>query len=173
MRIRRKFSWAVVCVTAAVWGQSAIPPAKPFTPKEPPGQPIAFSHKKHAALGIKCLDCHTIKPPGDLAGYPGEATCMGCHLTIKQDTPAIRKLAAFAREKQPLPWVRIYKLPKIVYFSHEVHHKQAGVACEVCHGPVSEREAIGQEKSVAMADCMKCHDQYKASNKCDLCHDSH
>jgi glucose dehydrogenase len=30
-----------------------------------------------------------------------------------------------------------------------------------------------QEKSTAMAECMKCHDQYKAPNGCDLCHDSH
>src|SRR5580704_8936858 len=110
MLTRCNFSWTVVFIAAGVWAQSATPPVKPFTPKGPPDQPIAFNHKIHAEIGIKCLDCHTIRPPGDLAGYPRETACMGCHLTVGKDTPAIQKLAAFAKEKQPLPWVRVYKL---------------------------------------------------------------
>ena len=168
-----RFLPAAIITAAAAWSQAVIPGPKPFTPKAPPEQPIAFSHKVHATQAVKCLDCHTIRPPGDLAGYPSEAACMGCHLSIKKNSPDIRKLAASAKERKRIPWVRIYRLPKTVYFSHEAHHKQAGVACAICHGPVSERDALGQEKSIAMADCMSCHDQYKASNKCDLCHDSH
>ena len=141
--------------------------------EDPPAQPIPFNHKTHAAQGVKCLDCHSIRPPGDRAGYPGEATCMGCHTSIKKESPAIQKLAEFAKDKKPVPWVRVYKVPKTVYFSHQVHHKQAGVDCAVCHGPVAEREVIALERATSMAECMKCHDQYKASNKCDLCHDSH
>jgi hypothetical protein len=168
-----KFSAAALFVAAAAWSQPAVPEAKPFIPKAPLEQPISFSHKVHAKQGVKCLDCHPIRPPGDLAGFPGEATCMGCHLSIKKDSPDIQRLAVFAKERKRIPWVRIYRLPKTVYFSHEAHHKEAEVACAICHGPISERDALGQEKSIAMADCMKCHDQYKASNKCDLCHDSH
>ena len=146
---------------------------KPFQPKPPPAQPIAFNHKTHAQVGVKCLDCHTIRPPGDAAGFPSEAACMGCHSSIKKESPAIQTLAGFAGDKKPVPWVRIYRLPKMVYFSHEVHHKNAKVDCAVCHGPVSERESLGQEKSIAMADCMACHDRYKTSNDCNLCHDTH
>jgi hypothetical protein len=164
---------AVVLSGAALWAQPAMPPPKPFTPSPAPEQPIPFSHKTHAGASLKCLDCHAIRPPGDRAGLPTEAVCMGCHATIKKDSPPIAKLAGYARRKTPVPWVRIYKLPKMVYFSHQVHHNQAGVDCAVCHGPVAERAALGQEKSIAMVECMKCHDQYKASNKCDLCHDSH
>ena len=79
----------------------------------------------------------------------------------------------FAAQKKPAPWVRIYRLPRQVYFSHEVHAKKAKVDCAICHGPVAERDALSQEKSIAMADCMACHDRYKASNDCNLCHDSH
>jgi len=98
---------------------------------------------------------------------------MGCHLTLKKDSPEIQKLPGFAQQKKPIPWAQVYKLPRTVYFSHEVHHKRAKVDCSACHGPVSERDALGQEKSIAMADCMECHDRYKASNECNLCHDSH
>jgi hypothetical protein len=70
-----------------------------------------------------------------------------------------------------VPWVRVYKLPRTIYFSHAVHVKKTD--CAVCHGPVAARDSLGQEKSIAMADCMKCHDQRGASNDCNLCHDSH
>ena len=154
----------LVCGLHATWAQTA---------GAPPTQPIPFSHKVHSGLGIKCVDCHSIKPPGDLAGYPSEASCMGCHMTVKKDSPAIQKLSAAARQRKPLPWVRVYRLPKTVYFSHQVHYKQAKADCAICHGPVAERDAIVQEKSIAMTDCMTCHDRYKASNDCNLCHDAH
>lgn len=160
-------------VAAAVMWAQAPPPAKVFVPKPAPEQPVPFSHKTHVASGMQCRNCHAMKPPGDRAGIPSEALCMGCHSSIKSDAPAIQKLSGFAKEKRPVPWVRVYKLPKTVYFSHEVHVRQAKAECEVCHGPVAEREALGQEKSIYMAECMACHDQHKASNKCDLCHDTH
>jgi hypothetical protein len=137
-------------------------------------QPIPFSHKMHAeAASVKCLDCHTVRPPGDAAGIPSEAICMGCHATVKKDSPDIQKLADFAAQKKPVPWVRVYRLPRQVYFSHKVHAIQSKVDCADCHGPVAEREVIVKEKSIAMKDCMGCHDRYKASNDCNLCHDSH
>ena len=116
------------------------------TAKAPPAQPIPFNHKVHAAAGLTCLGCHTIAAPGDLAGLPGAAFCMGCHDTIKKDSPAIQTLKAFASERKPIPWVRVYKLPGFVYFSHQVHHKQARVECAVCHGPVADRNIIGAGK---------------------------
>lgn len=163
----------LLAAAAALSSQPPMPPKKVFTPKPPPEQPLPFSHKTHAAASIGCTDCHTIKAPGDHAGIPAETVCMGCHSFIKKESPAIQKLAAFAKEKQRVPWMRVYKLPKTVYFSHEVHHRQAKVECAECHGPVAERDALGQEKSIFMPECMACHDKYKASNKCDLCHDSH
>lgn len=162
----------LIFVTALL-AQAPMPPAKVFKPKPPPEQPVPFSHKTHVGAGVKCLDCHTMKEPGDRAGIPAEALCMGCHTSIKKESAVIQKLASFAGRKRGIPWVRVYRLPKTVYFSHKVHHKQAGVACQDCHGPVEEREVLGQEKSIFMAECMSCHDRFKASNKCDLCHDSH
>ncbi|MFN7924464.1 MAG: cytochrome c3 family protein [Bryobacteraceae bacterium] len=164
----------LLILLAAACAAQTLPPAKVFEPKPPPEQPLPFSHKTHTGTAsIKCLDCHAIKTPGDRAGFPAEAVCMGCHASIKKDSAAIAKLAEFAREKKHVPWVRVYKLPKTVYFSHEVHYKQAKVECTECHGAVAEREKLGQEKSIFMAECMACHDRMKASNKCDLCHDSH
>ena len=163
----------LLCGFSMILLGQAPPPPKVFVPKPAPEQPIPFSHKTHVDSGMQCRNCHAIKPPGDKAGLPAEGLCMGCHASIKSDSAAIQKLASFAREKRAVPWVRVYKLPKTVYFSHDVHVRQAKAECSACHGPVGERAALGQEKSIFMAECMACHDQHKASNKCDLCHDTH
>ena len=136
-------------------------------------QPIAFKHRTHSAAGLKCLNCHAIRSPGDAAGFPPVSTCMACHTTIKTDSPEIQKLASYAKTQSPVPWARVYRLPKTIYFSHEVHYRKANVDCAICHGPVAEKDALVQEKSIAMKDCMACHDQRKASTDCALCHDSY
>jgi hypothetical protein len=169
--IWKLFCWAACMLAAVAQAQSSAPAPPP--PKAPASQPIPFNHKVHVAAGLICLGCHTIAPPGDLAGIPGAAFCMGCHNTVKKDSAAIQTLKTFAAEPKPIPWVRVYKLPGFVYFSHQVHYKQAHVDCAVCHGPVADRTVIVEEKPTAMANCMKCHDEYKAPNGCDVCHDSH
>src|ERR1700690_3350746 len=89
----------------------------------PPEQPIPYSHKQHIALGLTCKDCHTMADPGDAMGIPEASKCMTCHQTVKKDSPAIPKLAVFARDKQPIPWVRVYKVADFVFFSHQAHLK--------------------------------------------------
>jgi c(7)-type cytochrome triheme protein len=133
-------------------------------------QPVPYSHKTHLALGLKCNSCHNNPEPGEVMGFPAESLCMSCHRTIKADSLSIRKLAAAAREKQPIPWVRIYELPKYVYFSHLVHTK-AGAACETCHGPVRERDVITKEVVHNMRSCMACHATANARSECTTCHE--
>lgn len=165
---------ATLIVGALLAAQTPVPTkeAKPFEPKPPPEQPIPFNHKVHVGLGAQCLDCHKIEDPGFLAGYPATATCMACHAAVKTDSLHIQKLAEFDKQGKDIPWVKVYKVPDYVYFSHDWHHKEVKIACQECHGPVAEREAVFQEKSTSMIACMACHDQHKASNDCNLCHDA-
>lgn len=108
--------------------------------------------------------------PGRDVTYPVEEKCMQCHATIKAESPAIVKLAAYYKEGKPVPWVPVYRLPDYVFFSHQAHFKKAEIACETCHGPVSEREVVTQEKSIAMIVCMDCHKTRGASLNCRFCH---
>ncbi len=139
-------------------------------PGLPPVQPVPFSHKAHAPLGVKCRDCHAIREPGFEAGIPGEAVCMGCHIAIRKESPSIQKLAGFAKSKTRVPWARIYAVPDYVWFSHGVHVEEAKVDCAVCHGAVAARDAMFKEKPTNMASCMACHAERGASNGCDSCH---
>ena len=132
-------------------------------------QPIPFSHKLHVRMGQQCADCHTMSPPGEMATFPKETRCMSCHAG-KTTSPAILKLQEYAKQRKPVPWVRIYKVPEYVYFSHEAHHKKGKIACTACHGPVAERDVITVEKPTSMVACMACHDETGASNECTFCH---
>jgi hypothetical protein len=147
-------------------------PKKEKLPGDPVIQPIAYSHKKHVAMGLQCTGCHTMPGEGNEATFPPESFCMGCHESVKADSAEIRKLAAFAKEKKSVPWKRVYYLPDIVWFSHALHVKDARIECGACHGEVGQRDVLFQEKSTGMMACMECHAARQAPNGCDTCHAS-
>jgi c(7)-type cytochrome triheme protein len=135
-----------------------------------PQQPVPYSHKTHLALGLTCNACHRNADPGEVMGFPPASFCMGCHQTVKADSPFIQKIAAAAKDNTPLPWVRVYRIPAFVFFSHRVHI-QAGTTCEKCHGPVRERDVISKEVTHDMRSCVACHVASKARNDCTTCHE--
>ncbi len=142
-------------------------------PEETKPQPIPFSHKIHCLLSQDCLVCHDMPSPGSSMGYPPTDKCMECHETVKADSASIKKLADYHNQNKPVPWVRIYRVPDYVYFSHKVHFKNAKIDCEVCHGPVAERDVITTEKPTTMTACMDCHKEHGAPVRCNTCHNPH
>jgi len=132
-------------------------------------QPIAFSHRQHAELGMKCADCHPGAAKSERAGLPGAAACQVCHRAIRSDSPEVRKLAPFLEASGRIPWVRVYRVPEFVFFSH-ASHVGAGLACESCHGEVSKRDVLAKEVSTSMTACMNCHAARRVSNDCHFCH---
>lgn len=174
--LARTFAAIAVLALSGPFGLSGQTPqgspaaAAEKLPLPPPEQPIPFNHKLHVGLGAQCRDCHAIKKPGFLAGYPAAATCMACHAAVKTDSPEIQKLAEAEKAQKPIEWVKVYKVPDFVWFSHQTHAVDAAVACETCHGPIAQREAVFKEKPTSMVACMDCHAQHSAPNDCDLCH---
>jgi hypothetical protein len=95
---------------------------------------------------------------------------MLCHATVAKDKPAIQKLAAFAKSKQAVPWVRVYTVLPGVAWNHRAH-LEAGVKCETCHGQVREMEEMSEVTSVTtMYSCLHCHEMNQAKTACDACH---
>ncbi len=136
-----------------------------------PEQPVPYSHRQHLALGLACKDCHVNPDPGDVMSFPASSKCMTCHRAIQKDSPAIQKLAAFDRNKLEIAWVRVYKVPDFVYFSHKTH-LDAGAMCGECHGQVSRRDRLFRESDLSMAGCMDCHRERNAALGCESCHDA-
>jgi mono/diheme cytochrome c family protein len=167
------------------------------TPAHAPVQPIFFNHVIHAgSFQIPCQHCHTEARRGVAAGVPSVQRCMGCHAIIgAQDNPEIRKIHDYWNRRQPIPWVRVFKVPEFTYFPHK-SHVRAGLACQTCHGPVERMPRVGADRlghfipddllnivrtrpivrPLTMGWCIDCHREQNAKNgmkaplDCVTCH---
>jgi hypothetical protein len=136
----------------------------------PPEQPIPYSHKTHLALGLPCSTCHTNPAPGNLMTFPATSTCMSCHISIATNKPAIQKLAEFSKSRQPIAWVRVYKVLPGVTWTHR-KHLDAGMKCPMCHGQVAQMDRMSEATSVTtMGVCLNCHKEHGAPTVCSTCH---
>ena len=98
------------------------------------------------ALALVLIVASTV--PALAIGDPGRGQevyerCMGCHKIIgAQDNPEIAKIHDYSRLGQPIPWVRIFKLPEFTHFPHKPHIR-ADLACQTCHGPIERMRVVG------------------------------
>jgi Cytochrome c7 and related cytochrome c/Class III cytochrome C family len=134
-------------------------------------QPVAFPHRVHIENQMECGFCHDSAGRSSVAGIPSVTQCMVCHQSIKTDSSEIRKLAAYARRNEEVPWIPVYFFPvqSAVYFSHKRHVK-AGIECHQCHGKVAESMEMRREIDWTMGKCIDCHRTRKASIDCLTCH---
>lgn len=122
-----------------------------------PTQPVAYSHKLHAGnMGMDCLYCHSTVDKAAYAAIPATEVCMNCHERVKPQSPEIIKVRESYATGNPIPWVKIHRLPDYVYFNHRVH-VTAGVSCVSCHGRIDQMTEVKQVKELTMAWCLECH----------------
>ena len=93
--------------------------------------------------------CHPSPDPGEMMTIVAAPKCMECHSAIKTESPAIQKLASFAKNDREIKWRKVYQIPTYVRFSHR-SHTEAAVACADCHGPVAERTVLAKETDISM-----------------------
>lgn len=139
---------------------------------EPPAQPIAFDHSKHAANRIDCLQCHLGANKTARAGLPPLDTCASCHFGTIPDHPEVQKVLAHFDDKEPIRWVKVNVIPDsaMVHFQHKPHH-DAGIECATCHGDVATMTVARPAVDLAdMGFCLDCHRQRDASTDCLTCH---
>ncbi|HUR91652.1 MAG TPA: cytochrome c3 family protein [Gemmatimonadaceae bacterium] len=140
-----------------------------------PTQPVRFPHPVHVqTLKMNCLYCHFAANKSPDPGMPAMSTCMGCHTIVGAGKPEIQKLAGYWNRQQPVPWVRIHKLPEYVKFPH-MRHVGGGVSCQTCHGDVQNMQQVSQANSLGMGWCVSCHigqsnPPLRARYDCATCH---
>jgi len=126
----------LIFLVVASWSRQPAA-AKPST------QPIAFPHNTHVqTYKMDCQYCHADARRSEYAGLPSVQRCLGCHKITAADRPEIQKLAQYAASGEPIPWVRVFKVPEFTYFPHKPHVR-AGVACQTCHGPIEQMRVVG------------------------------
>jgi Cytochrome c7 and related cytochrome c len=140
--------------------------------KAAPEQPLAFNHQAMIAFGMNCLYCHNSASQSPAAGMPSVQLCMGCHEYIDTNNPEIQKLAGYWERQEPIPWTRVYQLPRFVYFSHQVHIA-ANQDCANCHGDVSKMTVAVPAVRIGMGMCLNCHVKQENGPQlkdCIVCH---
>jgi len=161
-----------------------------------PRQPILFSHVIHAgSFQIPCQYCHADARRSEYAGLPSVERCLGCHKIIgAQDNPEIAKIHDYAKRGQPIPWVRVFKIPEFTFFPHKPHVR-FGLECQTCHGPIERMRVVGADTGPKLSDdlirlvgfrpppraltmgwCVECHREQNATRgshaplECVTCH---
>jgi hypothetical protein len=142
---------------------------------EAPRQPIEFDHWQHVTKEegpqLECTFCHEYVDKSSHATIPNISTCMGCHESIKTESPEIQKLAAFAERKEQPPWRRIYWIePEANAFYTHKPHIRAGLDCTTCHGQIGQSHRVRREVDQTMGWCMDCHRSRSVSVDCYVCH---
>ena len=138
-----------------------------------PEEPIEFNHKLMVQSGVPCLFCHPKAMNSPVADMPSVEKCMGCHKVIATGAPEIQELAGYWERQEPIPWERVNRLPRFVYFSHQVHVVAAGLNCERCHGDVGNMTETKAVLTMNMGWCLSCHEQQsnaKQLRDCLVCH---
>ncbi len=122
-----------------------------------PKQPVPFSHKLHAgSLGLDCRYCHYTAEKSAFSAIPPTEVCMGCHRTVKPNSPKLKLVRESFKTGKPIEWVRVHLLPDYSFFNHSVH-LAAGVGCSTCHGRVDKMEVVYQTQPLSMSWCLQCH----------------
>jgi c(7)-type cytochrome triheme protein len=137
-------------------------------------QPVPYSHQVHIEAGAECLFCHPNATKSPIAGVPSVQKCMSCHEVIATENHGVQILTGYWERGEPIPWERVVKQPDFVYFSHQPH-VNSGLACENCHGEVSQMETVEQVVDTDMGWCLECHElqgdeDFPRLRDCLLCH---
>ncbi|KGM35756.1 cytochrome c3 family protein [Inquilinus limosus] len=123
----------------------------------PQSQPVPFSHEHHVGgLGIDCRYCHTTVETSPHAGLPPTHVCMTCHSQIWTDAPMLAPVRESLASGQPIPWVRVARVPDYVFFNHSIHIAR-GVPCAECHGRVDRMPLTYRAEPFRMSWCLDCH----------------
>jgi hypothetical protein len=165
-----RINWAIISVTGVVitWILAANAIRFGRSRGYSPVQPIKFSHAVHAGQNrIDCNYCHFSARSSKTSGIPSANICMNCHLLVRTGTRSgmteINKVVTAYESKKAVNWVRIYRLPDFVFFSHAQHVTAGGIQCETCHGNVKEMHRLTQVPDLSMGWCIRCHDTRKVN----------
>jgi c(7)-type cytochrome triheme protein len=134
-------------------------------------QPLPFNHKIHAENGLACEDCHPNFMEYASSGRPELEICASCHEEALTESEEEKRLMEYIQDGNEIEWVRLYRVPEDVYFSHRRHVAVGNVECAVCHGDIGEStRPPSKVRKMSMGKCMDCHEDQEANNDCIACH---
>jgi cytochrome c553 len=166
----QRIKWIILSVTGIIITWILAVNAIAFGRAEgySPDQPIKFSHAVHAGQNkTDCIYCHYTAKISKSAGIPPGSVCMNCHLLVRNGTRSgafeIAKIVDAFDNRRAVQWVRLYRLPDFVFFSHAQHVNAGQITCDACHGNVKEMNRLVQVPDLSMGWCIRCHETRKVN----------
>jgi hypothetical protein len=130
---------------------------------------LKFNHAYHVGeAGIACADCHPAAAKSDKAAdnlRPTHENCQTCH------EEQVNNTCGFCH-KDTTDIQAAVQAPREILFAHQKHVSLQGVECVTCHPGLDKVEYAGPANMPAMATCVTCHNEAKATRECAACHTS-
>lgn len=159
--------FGVLCLPFAY---SCVPTGEAATGK----QPVAYNHQIHVQENdMECTDCHIYAKTNARATIPNIEVCVDCHSDEPMtDSEEEQKVIDYIERGERIPWVKIYRVPTHVYFSHRRHTTLGQIDCVTCHGNVAEMTTPPDRPQLPtdMDTCIECHEQNQIGVDCTRCH---
>ncbi len=97
---------------------------------------------------------------------------MMCHAEALTQNPEEEKIREYAKRGEEIKWVRLYRVPDDVYFSHRRHVVLGKLECTTCHGRIGEsiKPPLEPEVELNMDMCVACHQKMEKDTDCYACH---
>ena len=136
-------------------------------------QPIAFNHRKHTQdLQLGCELCHPRVRIGAHPGLPALETCAMCHQAQQGTSAEAARVTELVTAGRPLVFVKLFRLPPHVYYTHRRHVGIADLECRNCHGDIALTTTPPRRPlvKIRMANCIACHRAQRQSTDCNACH---
>lgn len=151
----------IICFTGgAVIGDTLTPQFQTYESS------LHFSHRLHVEdQEIECLTCHPTVEESELSSdknFPTMEECATCHDVEDDENCGMCHKVADEPEELPNP-VREEK------FNHK-KHLDMGIECITCHAKIPASEGPAVENLPTMKTCFTCHNNKKAPQDCNLCH---
>jgi len=136
-------------------------------------QPIAFNHRKHTEqLQLNCEFCHQFVRTGAHPGLPALETCAMCHAAVQGNSREAARVTEYVTAGRPLVFVKLFRLPPHVFYTHRRHVGIAELACQKCHGDIALTTSPPDQPlvRVSMRFCLDCHRRMGQTTDCIACH---
>lgn len=136
-------------------------------------QPIQFNHKKHVVENkLECSECHTTYLTGATSGRPTVEICSMCHaVQLGESAEEAKLVSTYVEPEKEIPWKRIFRTRKDVYYSHRRHVALGELECKQCHGDIGNMTKPPSRPVVmAMKTCIGCHRKRQVTEDCVACH---
>ncbi len=136
-------------------------------------QPVPFSHFLHTQeLQLACETCHEYARTGAHPGLPSVETCATCHQEPQGSSPRESLVVAYVAASRPLVFIKLFRLPAHVFYTHRRHVGVAELGCHNCHGDIAHATRPPRRPlvRVTMGMCVECHLRTNQTTDCVACH---